>query len=219
MQLLLSLLEIDGEEYAALCEKKRADAPREFIDIVMEYCTKRAGKERWIEKTPSNILHWNLIQEIWKEPTLIHVTREYKDTYASWKVRRKDSLETFLEAARGAYDDIRHLLGTESERYLEVDYVELVNETEGTIRRLLDHLGEEWHPACIELNTDHTGDERKRFKTLLGRESWTLVSLSKPIFNHSIGQWRKYVTEEERRIIEKELADYYNVFGNRWSSE
>jgi hypothetical protein len=219
MQLLLSLLEIDDHEYTLLCEKKQGDVTREFIDIVMEFCTKREGKERWIEKTPSNILHWNLIQGIWEEPTLIHVTREYKDTYASWKVRRKDSLDTFLKAAKGAYVDIRPLLGRQTEKYLEVDYVDLVTETEGTIRKVLDHLGEDWDPACIELNVDKTGTERKRFKDLLGRESWTLVSLSKPIFNNSIEQWRKYITEEERRIIEKELADYYGVFGDRWRGE
>ena len=216
MKLLLSLLEIGEDEYAAMCEKKRADAAREFIDIVMDYCCKRAGKKRWVEKTPGNILHWSLIQEIWSKSSFIHVTREYKDTYASWKVRRRDSLETFLSAAKGAYDDIRLLLGAKNERYLEVDYVELVTETEQTMRRVLAHIGEKWDPACAALNVEQTGGERTHFKELMGRESWTLVSLSKPIFTNSIGQWRRFVDKEEQRIIEKELAEYYEIWGGKW---
>ena len=218
MQLILSLLEIGNDEYESMCEKKRADATREFIDIVMGHCCKRAGKERWVEETPGNILHWSLIQEIWSDSSFIHVTREYKDTYASWKVRRRDSLETFMSAAKGAYDDIGPLLGMETERYMEVDYVELVSETEQTMRRVLAHIGEKWDPACAALNVEKTGGERTHFKELLGRESWTLVSLSKPIFRNSIGQWRKYITDDEKMIIERELAEYYEIFGNRWSS-
>ena len=216
MQLILSLLEIDNDEYASMCEKKRADAAREFIDIVMEYCCKRAGKERWVEKTPGNILHWSLIQAIWSESSFIHVKREYKDTYASWKVRRRDSLETFLAAAKGAYDDIGPLLGTKTERYLEVDYVELVTQTEQTMRGVLAHIGEKWDPACAALNVKQTGGERMQFKELLGRESWTLVSLSKPIFTNSIGQWHRFVDKEEQSIIEKELAEYYKIWGDKW---
>ncbi len=216
IQLILSLLEIDDDEYASMCERKRADGAREFIDIVMAYCCKRAGKERWVEKTPGNILHWSLIQEIWSEPTLIHVTREYKDTYASWKVRRGDSLETFLSTAKSAYGDIGSLLGTKTESYLEVDYVELVTETEETVKRVLAHIGEEWDPACAALDVEQTGGERKQFKELLGRESWTLVSLSKPIFTNSIGQWHRFVDQKEQRIIEKELAEYYEIWGGKW---
>jgi hypothetical protein len=216
MQLMLSLLELDKEEYAALCERKRADQRREFIDIALQYCCERAGKKRWVEKTPDNIRHWGLIQEIWQNPTLIHVTREYKDTYASWKVRRGDSLETFLSAAKNAYDEIRPLLGKETEDYVEVDYLDLVLNTEEAIRRILEHLGEEWDPACAKLNLDETGGERKQFKKLLGRESWTFVSLSKPIFTSSIGQWRQFITEEEKTTIEKELGEFYEIYGDRW---
>jgi hypothetical protein len=218
MELLLSLLKIDSAEYRVLCKRKRSESEREFIDIVMEYCCERSGKERWIEKTPDNIRHWGLIQEIWQNPKLIHVTREYKDTYASWKVRRGDSLETFLSAAKNAYDQIRPLLGKATEDYLEVDYLDLVLSTEEAVRRILEHLGEEWDPACAELNLDETGGERKQFKKLLGRESWTFLSLSKPIFTSSIGQWRKLITKEEGRKIEVELEEYYEIFSDRWKN-
>jgi hypothetical protein len=221
MQLILSLLKLNPNEYAALCERKRADTSREFIDIVMEYCCERAGKERWVEKTPGNILYWSLIQEIWSKPILIHVTREYKDMYTSWKVRRwkvkgGESLEKFLSSAKAAYEDIRPLLGKETESYLEVDYLDIVLKTEQTMRRILAHMGEEWDPICAAINVEQAGSERKQFRELLGRESSVLVSLSKPIFTSSIGQWRRFITEEEKTTIEKELGEFYEIYGDRW---
>jgi hypothetical protein len=216
MEMLLSLLNLSDEEYVRLCEQKRADPNREFIDLMMGYCCTRAGKARWVEKTPDNIHHWGLIQKIWQRPTLIHVTREYKDVYASWKTRRRDTLEAFLSAAKTAYTDIRPNLGHESEGYLEVDYLDLVQDTEATMRRILDALGEDWNPACAVLDVESATRERTQFKDLMGRESWTLVSLSKPIFTESIGQWRKHLTKEEVERIENELAEYYRIFGHRW---
>lgn len=218
MGLLLSLLNINEREYSEICEEKRRRPNREFIDVVMQFCTEREGKARWVEKTPDNIRYWSLIREIWKEPTLIHVTREYKDIYASWKVRRGDSLETFLAAAKRAYDDIRPLMGRESPGYFEIDYLDLVRNTEDTMRRVLKILGEEWTASCATLDVEHGRQERTKFKELMGRESWTFVSLSKPIFEDSIGQWREHVSSDEAARIESELAELYDVFGHNWQS-
>lgn len=216
MELLLSLLDLGSEDYAELCEQKRRFPEREFIDLVMQFCTNREGKARWVEKTPDNIRHWSLIRKIWNDSTLIHVTREYKDIYASWKVRRGDSLDTFLNAAKGAYEDIRPLMGRDAPGYLEVDYIDLVRDTENTMRRILRLLAEEWNASCATLDVEHGKQERAKFKQLMGRESWTFVSLSKPIFEDSIGQWRGHVSTEEAARIESELSDFYDVYGDRW---
>ncbi|MDX1488261.1 MAG: hypothetical protein R3268_08680, partial [Acidiferrobacterales bacterium] len=68
------------------------------------------------------------------------------------------------------------------------------------------------------LDVESSTRERTRFKQLMGRESWTLVSLSRPIFPSSIGQWREHVTSEEGERIESELAEYYRIFGKKWES-
>lgn len=216
MELLLSLLEVSPREYTILCDRKRNAPEREFIDIVLEYCCHREGKQRWIEKTPDNIRYWGLIQELWEESTLIHVTREYKDVYTSWKIRRGDSLSTFLCAAKSAYDEIRPLLGQTKTNYVEVDYLDLVCHPEDTMRRVLQHIGEDWASDCGALDVHRTQAERTMFKELLGRESWTLVSLSRPIFKNSIGQWQDHLTVKERDRIEAELAEFYEIYGDKW---
>jgi len=216
MTLLLSLLDINNSEYGMLYRIKSEDHDREFIDIVMEYCCNRAGKQRWIDKTPDNIKYWNLIQKEWSDAYLIHVTREYKDIYASWKSKRRDSLDCFISVVTSAYDDIKPLLGKDADHYIEVDYTELVFNTVSTLRRVVAYLGEEWSEQCAKLNTDNTLRERNIFKNMFERDSWTFASLSKPIFKSSVGQWKTLITDEERKRIEHDLKEFYAIYDHIW---
>jgi hypothetical protein len=218
MQLLLSLLDIDNDAYRALCDRKAAEPDREFIDIVLDWCTTRAGKSRWVEKTPDNVRYWPLIQKQWPDAYFIHVTREYKDVFASWKTKRKETLDRFLASVQAAYADIRPLLGTTTGRYTEVDYADLVNDTEATMRRLLDFVGAPWDPACADLNLSRTSNERDHVAGVLGRPSPTAESLAQPIFSSGVGQWRDVVTDEEARRIESELAAYYAIYRQQWAA-
>lgn len=217
MQYLLEFYEIGGPTYTRLCDEKRAAPGREFIDILLDHCTRRAGKRRWAEKTPGNIHHYHLIRRTWPDARFVHVTREYRDCFASWKDKRKDSIEDFLASAKTAYGDVDGLLGQRSAEYLEVDYVELVTRTEETMRRVLDFAGLDWQTACASLDLTTTARERERVKQVIGRDSHTNISLSKPIFGDSIGQWRRILTAEEAARIEAELAPFYAVLGDRWA--
>jgi len=216
MKLLLSLLSINHDEYQMFCRIKTVDCDREFIDIVMEYCCKRSGKQRWVEKTPDNIRYWSVIQNEWPDAYLIHVTREYKDVYASWKTRRNDSLDCFLSSVASVYSDIRQLLGKETDRYIEVDYTELVFNTIPAIRRILAKIGEEWSDNCAALDIENMRREREKLSNILGRESWTMVSLTRNIFTNSVGQWKSLINEEESRKIESELYELYRIYGDKW---
>jgi len=182
LKLSLSLLDINGDEYKELHSIKSSDPDREFIDIVMEYCSKRAGKERWVEKTPDNIRYRSLIKKQWPDAKFIHVIREYKDIYASWKINRKESIQDFIDKVKYIYEGNLDYLGKQTDDYLEVNYNDLVLNTEATMRNVFRYIGEQWHDSCKELDIDMTSEERKKFKNLMNRESATLVSLSKPIF-------------------------------------
>lgn len=217
MKRLLSFYELGPGDYQMLCDRKRAQPEREFLDVFMDYCVERAGRVRWVEKTPDNIRHFTLIQQSWKRPVLVHVTREYKDVYASWKVRKGASLERFIASVNGAYEQIRELAGTTSPTYLELDYNDMVVDTEVTVRRVLDHVGETWDPACAQVDTDTTSLDRQKLVEIVGKDSPTFQSLTKPVFTTSVGQWRTMITDDEAKRIERELAPWYQLYGKRWS--
>lgn len=218
IQYLLDFFELESKDYRALCAQKEGTPNREFIDIVMEYCAARAGKQRWVEKTPDNIRHWSLIRAEWPNAYLVHVTREYKDCYASWKGKRGDGIEAFIKSASTAYDDLGSLLGNSAGCYIEVDYNDLVRNTEATMRSLLNALQLEWSDSCTCVDTDATAVERGKVKNVLGRESHTAISLTRPIFTDSIGQWKRILDDDEVLQIEQSLATWYQVFGKRWES-
>ncbi|EKD98679.1 MAG: hypothetical protein ACD_23C00315G0005 [uncultured bacterium] len=216
VKLLMQLFELTRNEYQSLCIEKISNNNVEFIDIVYRYCAKRAHKSRWVDKTPYNIKYFDVITREWPGAVLIHVTREYKDTFASWKVRRGDDINTFLDWSLVAYEQIRPLMGTEQQNYLEVDYFDLVVNSEHTMRRVLEKIGEPWDAACSQIVVKDTEEERIKIKNIIKRESLTSVSLAKPIFTDSICQWKRLISKGEANIIDKEFAPYYAIYGQRW---
>lgn len=219
MGFLRAFLEIDDTTHAGLVAAKRAEPRREFIDIVYEAMAARAGKPRWIDKTPDNVLHLDEIRRVWPDATLIHVTREPRDCYASWKDRRGDTLEAFLAAA----ERLMRALGDRIGRaplpgYLEVDHAALVSDPETTMATLLEALGEPWEPACARLDLDATARERETVRRVTGRDSHTNRSLVRPIFTDQIGQWKRLLTGEEAATIRERLAPLYDRLGDRWSA-
>lgn len=218
MGYLRKFFAIDDADYARLCDMKSAHPEREFIDIVLSEAAKSAGKTRWAEKTPGNIRNWPLIQRLWPDALLVHVTREYRDCFASWKERRGDTLEDFLEDARGAYTAINPLLGRNTPSYLEIDYTELVQTPEATMRRVLAFAGLPWDANCAAINTKKTAHERKTVRAITGRDSKTSISLEKPIFDSSIGQWHDLITREEAETILETLAPFYDLLGSKWGA-
>lgn len=216
MELFLNFFEIERADYDVLCATKRAAPAREFIDIAMAFCTTRAGKSRWVEKTPGNIIHWQLIKQLWPDGRFIHVTREYKDCFASWKEWRGDSLDTFMAAVSESYANADGLLGTCSESYLEVDHDALVNDPQTTMRRVLEFAELDWEPACAVIDLAHTNYERAKVIDVLSRDSHTNVSLTKPIFTDSVGHYKSLLSTQEIDRIERELAPYYAIYQDRW---
>ena len=217
MKYLAELFELGDKELGFFVEIKENEPEREFVDIVLEGCAQRAGKKRWVEKTPGNLLHFSLIGRQWVGARFIHVKREYRDCFASWKDRRGDNLETFLESAKKAYQDIGHLLGSRTANYMEVDYAQLVSNPEPLMREILDFCDLEWTSKCASLDLESTCRERKMLRSLLGRDSHTHIALSKPIFTGQIGQWKGIVTEEEAVTIRKELSEFYERIGEGWA--
>ena len=217
MRFLLDFFDLSPADHQAFCKLKTAEPQRQFVDIVLDFCTARAGKKRWVEKTPANISHWNEIRESWPNARLIHVTREYRDCFASWKDRRKDSLENFLAAVSSAYSQIGGLMGGRTRQYLEVDYSELVCNPEETMRNVLDFCDLPWSDDCIQLDIETQKQDREKVKTVIGRDSHTNISLSKPIFTNQINQWRQILTAEEAGEIRNKLDAYYQIYGKKWS--
>ena len=64
---------------------------------------------------------------------------------------------------------------------LEIGYEALVGDLEGEARRLIDFLGLEWEPACLEFHRTE--------RVVVTQSTW---QVRQPLYAGSVGRWRRY---------------------------
>ena len=148
------------------------------------------GAVRVIDKMPDNIVHLGLIAVLFPGARVIFCRRDNRDTCLScyfsrfddaiaWSCDLGDCGVRAMEIERLA----NHLREVLPLRMLTIDYEMLVADLEGQSRRLIDFLGLDWQPACLEFH--------KTQRPVLTASGW---QVRQPLFNHSVGRWRRYQT-------------------------
>ncbi len=67
------------------------------------------------------------------------------------------------------------------DRFLEIDYEQIVADREGTSRQMVEFLGLDWDDAMLS----HEGNTRLV-------QTPSLWQVRQPIYNTSVGRWRRY---------------------------
>ena len=80
--------------------------------------------------------------------------------------------------------------------FMDVYYEDMVADTEGTARRIIDFLGLAWDPACLEFQTNE-----KRVTT---SSFW---QVRQPIYQSSVKRWQRY--EAHLDPLKASLAPFY----------
>ncbi|MGO9913608.1 MAG: tetratricopeptide repeat protein [Isosphaeraceae bacterium] len=161
---------------------------RELADRYVARLEELGGSaERVVDKMPSNYLHLGLIAALWPESQIILCRRDPRDIALScWA--------TYFGAIRWANDLrvvarqiiehdrlIAHWKTVLPIRLIEVVYEELVADFEPQARRLVEAVGLEWDPACLEYHSL----ERTIRTASLGQ-------VRQPIYSKSVGRWKNY---------------------------
>jgi len=158
------------------------------------------GKDRVINKLPENILHLGMIGVLFAGARVIFCRRDPRDTALScyfrkfndpapWACDLRDCAVRALELERLA-DHWRSALPL---RMLTIDYEAVVADLEGESRRLIEFLGLDWEPACLDFH--------KTERPVMTSSMW---QVRQPIYERSLGRWRKY---------EKHLGPLLEVLG------
>jgi hypothetical protein len=165
------------------------DLARKLADQHIAHLQRLAGPaSRATDKLPDNVLHLGISAVLFPGARIIFCRREPRDNSLSCFFQR------FGEGNAFAYD-----LADCARRYLQVerlaqhwrrvlplamltiDYEALVGDPEGESRRLIEFLGLDWEPACLEFHRA----ERPVF-------SASLWEVRQPVFRRSVGRWRHY---------------------------
>jgi predicted Zn-dependent protease len=159
---------------------------RSFIESARQH--RKLGKPWFIDKMPNNFQHVGLIQLILPHARIIDARRHPLGTcFSAFKQHFAQGQSFSYDLADlGRYyadyvDLMAHFDAVLPGRVCRVIYEDLVEDTEGQVRRLLDHCGLPFEEGCLRFYEN-------------GRAVRTVSSeqVRRPIFRGGLEQWRAY---------------------------
>lgn len=168
-------------------------SPAERGDLGARYMAssavhRRTGRPRFTDKMPNNWMHVALIRMILPNAKVIDVRRDPMDCcFSNWKQLYARGLDhsNALDTMGRHYADyvrlMRHYDGAMPGFVHRVIYEDLVADVEGETRRLLEFLGLEFDPACLDFHST----DRPVLTISAGQ-------VREPINRKGIGAWRPF---------------------------
>jgi hypothetical protein len=167
---------------------------------------RRAGKARWIEKTPRHLLMTNTLRELWPEASIVRIVRDPRDVALSL-ARMPFAKESVVgNLVRVDHDDraSREAIARDP-RIMTLRYEDLVSEPERELRRLCAFIGEGYEPEML--------DPRASAANVAAEHEWWKGSVGGPLQTSSVGRWHGEMSADARRFAALHLADYLREHG------
>ena len=174
----------------ALLDMTAADARllgERFLDETRAY--RRLGRPVFIDKAPNNFWHIGLIHLILPGSKIIDVRREpmacgfsnFKQLFGTTNQEFTYSLDDIARHYRTYLDLMRHWDDLLPRRVLRVQYEDVVEDLEGSVRRILEHCELPFEAACLAFH-----ETRRSVRTPSSEQ------VRQPIGREGLGQWRRY---------------------------
>jgi tetratricopeptide (TPR) repeat protein len=171
------LAAMSADEFRALGEKYVADT-RIY----------RAGKPYFIDKMPNNFRHIGLIHLMLPNAKIIDARREpmaccfgnLKQLYARGQ-EFAYSVEDIARYYRTYLELMEHWDAVLPGRVLRVSHEDVVDDLEGSVRRILEYCELPFEPACLEFH-----------RTERSIRTASSEQVRQPIFREGLDQWRRY---------------------------
>src|SRR5262249_40831289 len=147
------------------------------------------GAHRVVDKMPDNILHVGLLMRLFPRTRIIWCSRDNRDTALSCYFQMFSpgaqhfsyNLADCGHRARLIEGLARHWMNLVPERMVEVKYEILTDDLEGQSRRLIEFLGLDWEPACMDFHLTERPVSTVSY--------W---QVRQPLYQSSVGRWRNY---------------------------
>lgn len=159
---------------------------RDYLDVLRGVSPQAA---RVVDKMPFNFLWTGLIRLAFPNASIIHCRRHPIDTCLSIYFTRfatrqdfaydRDDLAFYYRQYRRLMDHWRHVLAPE--RFLEIDYENLVDDRATATRRLIAFLRLDWDEACLQ--------PERNTRVVKTASMW---QARQPVYRTSVARWRAY---------------------------
>lgn len=190
----------------------------EFIDRFLTRYAQHRGKRRWAEKTPQNIRHLDWIKHHFPHAKIVHILRDGRDVACSIRTHPRvryvngQPVETGIRrplapCIRSWLDDTTAgLRWRGAADYYEVKYEDLVAETEWTLRKLCEFLGEPWEETLLEYHLQKGASRDPRHFIVN-------VAATQPLGDQAIQRWRRDLTPADLELFYRLAGDRLATLG------
>ena len=191
---------------------RESHSQAEFIDrFFLEYRS-RFGKPRWAEKSPRNVLRLPYIRKHFPKSRFIHMIRDGRDVVCSLRTHPRFRVINGEFVDANTWNPIKpcirrwvHCVETGLAHrgepwYTEVRYEDLINDSEGTLRRLFEFLEEDWDPAVLDFHRVKS-ESRDVVKFPQNPE------VKRPMYTSAMGRWRRDLTIDEQGLFKAMASD------------
>ena len=172
----------------------------------------RSGKPIFIDKMPNNFRHVGLIHLMLPNARIIDARRDpmsccfsnLKQLFAQGQ-EFTYSVEDISRYYRTYLELMRHWDEVLPGRVLRVLHEDVVDDLEGSVRRLLDHCGLQFEQSCVEFH-----------KTRRNVRTPSSEQVRQPIFRDGLDQWRNY--EPWLGPLRAGLGDALDRYAEAWAT-
>jgi tetratricopeptide (TPR) repeat protein len=191
-------------------ETVRRASPQQLTALGRRYLEEtaalRSGRAHFTDKLPNNFSHIGLIHAILPRAILIDARRHPMDACFSTFKQHFAEGQTFsydLEDLGRYYRCYLSLMDHWDKvlpgKVLHLQYEELVRDPEANIRRLLEHCGLAFEPACLSFH-----ETRRAVRTASAEQ------VRQPLYTSGVGYWRHF--DKELEPLRRALGDCMGRF-------
>ena len=159
-----------------------------------------SSADRITDKLPFNFMHLGVIALLFPGAKVVHCQRHPLDNCLSCyftsfadQIHFANRLDTLGRYYLDYHRLMQHWQDVLPIEILDLPYESMVQDTEGQVRKLLDHCGLAWEDACLDFH-----------RTERGVRTPSRWQVRQPIYSGSVQRWRNY--EEELEPLRKILS-------------
>lgn len=186
--------------YPAMVGKMNVNHYKLIGELYLEYIDKVGGDAlRVTDKMLSNYYFVGLLNLIFPKAKVINIVRNPVDTCLSayTKLFKDDMPHSYDLGEMGRYymmyeDIIAHWNKVLPKGYMmQVNYEDVVNDTEGKAKELIDFVGLPWDDACVNFHKS-----KRPIKTA------SVVQVRKPVYKTSVERWKNYGAKNLQPLLD-----------------
>jgi tetratricopeptide (TPR) repeat protein len=172
---------------------------RQYLDQTQPY--RDTDRPYFTDKLPNNFTLVGLLHLMLPNAKVINTLRHpldtllgnYKQLFGKGQNFTYDTFD-LAEYYRHYHDTMTHWHTVLPGKVLDVHYEDTVLDTEGQVRRILEHCGLEFEDACL-----------RPWETDRAVKTASSEQVRQPIYTSALGKWRRY--EQHLDLWKEELAD------------